>query len=89
MLRQEEPVQEGEEFYAALRFSGKVDDKVRLEKKDELVALMGGDGLIPGHDNDGCTRFIVAQYNDPSVSPPFRRNEVLIPIAAGFNLWDT
>lgn len=38
------------------------------------------DGVQPG---EGWT---LAQYNDPGTAPPFRRNEVLIPLE-GFSLW--
>lgn len=82
-------VQEGEKLYAVLRFSGKVDDVVRSQRRDELVAAMQVDGLIPEQDGAGNVQFVSAQYNDPRVKPPFRRNEILIPIASGFNLWET
>ena len=89
MLQWERTVQEGDQIYAALRFSGKMDDKVRLQRRDELLSMLEEDGLVPEKDSDGCTSFIVAQYNDPRVKPPFRRNEILIQIASGFDLWET
>lgn len=40
------------------------------------------DGLQASEGQGG----ILAQYNDPGVAPPFRRNEVLIPLQ-NFSIW--
>lgn len=82
-------MQEGDKVYAVLRFPGMVDDDVRWQRRDELLAAMKTDGLVPATDSAGNPEFITAQYNDPRVKPMFRRNEMLIPVAAGFDLWET
>lgn len=82
-------MQEGGKLYAVLRFPGMVDDAVRLQRRDELLAAMNADGLVPRKDSAENPEFTTAQYNDPRVKPMFRRNEMLIPVAAGFDLWET
>ena len=44
-------------------------------KTAELDASLRGAGFLP------VGPAVVAQYNPPSVPPPMRRNEVLLPIA--------
>ena len=76
-------MQETGGLYAAIRFPGIVDDSQLDSKQKELVALMTGDSLLPGDS------YLLLRYNDPSVPAAFRRNEVLIPIVGGFELWET
>lgn len=49
--------------------------------KAQLLELMEADGLKAG------SKSLLLRYNDPGTKGPFRRNEVLIPIESGFDLW--
>lgn len=68
-------------LYAASTFNGlALVDQVDKEYRN-LKSLLYRDGVT---FNDG---WILARYNDPFTNPIFRRNEILIPIESGFNLW--
>ena len=60
--------------WAAARFNGRASDR-HAAKTAELDASLRGAGFLP------VGPAVVAQYNPPSVPPPMRRNEVLLPIA--------
>lgn len=62
---------------AVLRFSGSFSDAAIAENTTVLQGWMTGQGLSPAGAPES------AGYNPPWTLPPFRRNEVLIPIAAG------
>lgn len=70
-------------LYAAIRFAGRANDELTQSKARELAVAMRGDGL------EAAGEPLLLQYNDPSVRGPFRRNEVLLRIASGFDLWET
>jgi hypothetical protein len=70
-------------LYAAIRFPGRADAEECDRFKADLIGLMKADGLIPGSSS------LLLRYNDPGTRGPFRRNEVLIPIESGFDLWET
>lgn len=61
---------------ATVRFSGFFSDGAVGENTTRLQAWMAGQGLTPVGPPES------AGYNPPWTLPPFRRNEVLIPIAA-------
>jgi hypothetical protein len=73
-------------IFAVLRFSGVINAEVKQKRKDELLMYLKADGLHPVCEG-GEPSFTVMQYNDPGVKPPFRRNEILIPVA-NFDVWE-
>ena len=71
-------------LFAVITFSGMADDAAASAKAAELKQLVAGDGLpvVAGGE------WILARYNDPGTPPPFRKNEVLIPLdQEKFKLW--
>jgi hypothetical protein len=65
--------------FAVAAFSGYASAPEAEAEAAKLRAAVAADGLNVGGD------WVLARYNDPSVLPPFRRNEVLVPLA-GFQL---
>ena len=66
--------EEGERKYGAVRFGGVASERVVDEKVDKLKKDLERDGFkVIGE-------FLLARYNPPWTLPPFRTNEVLIPI---------
>ncbi|KAL2554740.1 SOUL heme-binding family protein [Forsythia ovata] len=65
---------EGERKYGVVRFSGVANDKVVTEKVENLKKWLARDGYKVSGD------FVLARYNPPWTLPPFRTNEVFIPI---------
>ena len=63
-----------EERMAALRFKGRVKEKLALEKIEEMKRWLKENNIQPK------SNFIVAQYNNPAVPGFFRRNEILVEI---------
>lgn len=63
-----------EQRMAALRFKGRVKEKLANEKIEELEKWLLKEKLIPK------SNFIVAQYNHPAVPGFLRRNEILVEI---------
>ena len=63
-----------EERMAALRFKGRVKEKLALEKIEEMKKWLKENNIQPK------SNFIVAQYNNPAVPGFFRRNEILVKI---------
>ncbi len=63
-----------EERVAALRFKGRVKEKLAIEKSDEMKNWLNRNNLKPK------SNFIVAQYNNPAVPGFLRRNEILVTI---------
>lgn len=61
---------------AALRFSGWVSEELAERKKQELLAQLRQEQLVPAGEP------VLAQYDPPWVLPFLRRNEVLIDLAA-------
>jgi SOUL heme-binding protein len=76
-------------LFASLGFSGIADDRLATKNASKLAEAMTRNGLRPERDESGSVKSLLLQYNEPTVLPPFRRNEVLVPIADGFDLWDT
>lgn len=63
-----------EEKMAALRFKGRVKEKLSLEKIEEMKKLLQKYNLEPK------SNYIVAQYNNPAVPGFLRRNEILVEL---------
>ena len=59
---------------AVLRFKGRVKEKLAAEKIEELKKWLSKNQIKPK------SRFMVAQYNHPSVPGFLRRNEVIVEI---------
>lgn len=79
-------LQEPGTVFAVLRFDGQVDEELRTQKREELLACMAEDGLEPQRQDANSMLTYTAQYNDPRVKPFFRRNEVLIAVS-DFDVW--
>lgn len=66
--------EEGERKYGVVRFSGVASERVVEEKVEKLKKDLERDGFkVIGE-------FLLARYNPPWTLPPFRTNEVMIPI---------
>lgn len=64
----------GERKYGVVTFSGLASDAVVAEKVEKLKKSLEKDGeKVTGE-------FILARYNPPWTLPPFRTNEVMIPV---------
>lgn len=63
-----------EERMAALRFKGRVKEKLALEKIEEMKEWLQKNNL------SAKSNFVVAQYNNPAVPGFLRRNEILVEI---------
>jgi hypothetical protein len=59
---------------AAIRFSGRVHEKLANEKTEELRTCLSKNGLTPK------SNFVVALYNPPFIPGIFRRNEIIVDI---------
>jgi hypothetical protein len=59
---------------AAIRFSGRVHEKLANEKTEELRICLSKNGLTPK------SNFVVALYNPPFIPGIFRRNEIIVDI---------
>ena len=59
---------------AAIRFSGRVHEKLANEKTGELRTCLSKNGLTPK------SNFVVALYNPPFIPGIFRRNEIIVDI---------
>ncbi|EEF34511.1 uncharacterized protein LOC8273457 [Ricinus communis] len=66
--------EEGEKKYGVVKFGGVATEQVVQEKVDKLKQNLERDG----HKLIG--EFVLARYNPPWTLPPFRTNEVMIPI---------
>ncbi|KAK6778589.1 hypothetical protein RDI58_025307 [Solanum bulbocastanum] len=67
-------VEEGERKYGVVKFGGTASDKVVKEKVENLKKLL---------ERDGCKiigEFELARYNPTWILPPFKTNEVRIPV---------
>lgn len=64
------------ELVAAIRFSGRASERDFQEKEAVLLSWISRNGHVP----IGQARY--AGYNAPMVPGPFRRNEVMIEVAA-------
>lgn len=60
--------------FAALRFSGRVNEHLEQEKTDELKKWLAANGIKPR------SNFIVAQYDHPAIPGFVRRNEIIVDI---------
>ncbi|MGZ7049808.1 MAG: SOUL family heme-binding protein [Methanobacterium sp.] len=63
-----------EEKMAALRFKGRVKEKLAAEKIEEMKKWLKDNDIHPK------SNFIVAQYNNPAGPGFLRRNEILVEI---------
>ncbi len=63
-----------EERMAALRFKGRVKEKLAAQKIEEMK------DMLKKHNMGPKSNFIVAQYNNPAVPGFLRRNEILVEI---------
>ena len=59
---------------AAIRFSGRVHEKLANQKTEELRAWLTRNGIVPK------SNFVVALYNPPFIPGIFRRNEIVVDI---------
>ena len=59
---------------AAIRFSGRVHEKLAIQKTEELKAWLSRNGIVPK------SNFVVALYNPPFIPGIFRRNEIIVDI---------
>ena len=59
---------------AAIRFSGRVHEKLAAQKTEELRDWLARNGIEPK------SNFIVALYNPPFIPGIFRRNEIIVDI---------
>ncbi|TXG58737.1 hypothetical protein EZV62_016566 [Acer yangbiense] len=66
--------EEGERKYGMVKFSGVATEEVVEEKVDKLKKSLERDGFrVVGE-------FLLARYNPPWTLPPFRTNEIMIPV---------
>lgn len=66
--------EEGQRKYGVVKFGGVASDEVVGEKVDKLKKSLEKDGYkVIG-------QFLLARYNPPWTLPPFRTNEVMIPV---------
>jgi len=63
-----------DEKMAALRFKGRVKEKLATNKIEELKKWLEENNIQPK------SNFVVAQYNNPAVPGFLRRNEILVEI---------
>lgn len=66
--------EEAERKFGVVKFSGTTSEKVVKEKVKKLRESLKRDGYRVSGD------YLLARYNDPRTLPPFRTNEVMIPI---------
>jgi hypothetical protein len=59
---------------AAIRFSGRVHEKLAIQKTEELRGWLTRNGIVPK------SNFVVALYNPPFIPGIFRRNEIIVDI---------
>ena len=59
---------------AAIRFSGRVHEKLAAQKTEELKEWLSRNGLTPK------SNFVVTLYNPPFIPGIFRRNEIIVDI---------
>jgi DNA gyrase inhibitor GyrI len=69
-------------IYAAAVFSGVATPRRCSEVSSELFTALQEARLKPVDSSS----WMLARYNDPSVKPRFRRNEILVELQ-DFNLW--
>jgi len=74
--------QESGDIYAAAIFNGVATPRRCQEVQQQLLAALQEAGLQAADSS----KWTLARYNDPSVKPRFRRNEVLIKLKM-FDLW--
>lgn len=66
--------EEGEKKYGVVTFSGTTGENVVEEKVKKLTEWLERDGYKVAGD------FVLSRYNPPWTLPPFRKNEVMIPV---------
>ena len=59
---------------AAIRFPGRVHEKLATQKTEELRAWLSRNGIAPK------SNFVIALYNPPFIPGIFRRNEIIVDI---------
>lgn len=59
---------------AAIRFSGRVHEKLATQKTEELRDWLSRNGIVPK------SSVVVALYNPPFIPGIFRRNEIIVDI---------
>lgn len=69
-------------LYAAAVFNGVATPRRCAEMQQQLLDALHEAGLRVADPG----AWVLARYNDPSVKPRFRRNEVLMKLE-GFDLW--
>ena len=80
-------------LYAVSSFGGIATDASAARAVEKLKADLAADGVKILEEGDSSSPsssppFLLAQYNGPVTLPPFRLNEVLVPLDAdAFDLW--
>ena len=80
-------------LYAVASVGGIATDASAARAVDKLKADLAADGVKVLEEADSSSSsspppFLLAQYNGPVTLPPFRLNEVLVPLdAEAFDLW--
>ncbi len=59
---------------AALRFAGRVHERLALKKTAELKEWLSKRGVVPQ------SNFVIALYNPPFIPGVFRRNEIIVDV---------
>ena len=74
-------------IYAVASFGGIATDGASARAAEKLSADLAADG-VKVSEGSSSPPFLLAQYNGPVTLPPFRLNEVLVPLdAEAFDLW--
>ena len=73
-------------LYAVASFGGIATDAASAAAAEKLKKDLAADGVKIADEN--TSSFLLAQYNGPVTLPPFRLNEVLVPLdEEAFDLW--
>lgn len=75
--------------FASCQFAGKARDNQVAQQVQKLLKCMQEHGLQAKTDSEGKPEYLLLRYNDPGTWSAFRRNEVLIAIESGWDLWGT
>eukprot|EP00877_Chromochloris_zofingiensis_P004288 jgi/Chrzof1/13860/Cz08g15100.t1 len=71
-------------FYAVRLFNGVATPSSCQSQYQQLKAVLLRDGLLTADDKPDD--WVLARYNDPSVKPMFRLNEILLPLSH-YDVW--
>lgn len=75
-------------IYAVAAFGGIATDAASAAAVAKLKSDLARDGVKVSSSSSSNPPYLLAQYNGPVTLPPFRLNEVLLPLdAEAFDLW--